>query len=267
MLTDHTYDTGAVELHYVQGPNGGSPLIYLHGATASWVSILPSAPWLGLRHTLYAMGMRGHGRSGRAPAPYRATDMGDDVCALIQGCVQAPATLYGASLGGSVSAYVAARHPEWVTALVLLDPPFGRAIADASLARGFLPLFQRRRELAARHYSPAEMRAELHPQTSPERRWALTLSQLDVALVDSLLDGRVWDGYDADAIAAGIHCPTLVLYGDVDKGGVLTPEDAEWLRATIPHCVVNHLPMGHGPSPAQQPEMAMIICEFLESLE
>jgi pimeloyl-ACP methyl ester carboxylesterase len=71
----------------------------------------------------------------------------------------------------------------------------------------------------------------------------------------------------ADTIAAGIHCPTLVLYGDVDQGAALTPKDAEWLRATIPNCAVNHLPMGHGPSPAQQPEVAMIICEFLGSLE
>jgi len=44
-------------------------------------------------------------------------------------------------------------------------------------------------------------------------------------------------------------------------------EAAEELRERLPDYVVNHLPMGHGPDPAQRAEVAMIICKFLESIE
>lgn len=44
MFTDYTYDTGVVTLHYVKGPDGGPPLIWLHGSTGSWTFVLPYGP-------------------------------------------------------------------------------------------------------------------------------------------------------------------------------------------------------------------------------
>jgi pimeloyl-ACP methyl ester carboxylesterase len=265
MFTDHYYDTGTVNLHYFKGPDGGPPLIWLHGVTSSWVSVLPYAPWWQLRHTVYAVEFRGHGLSGRVPGRYRCVDFGEDIHAFIQGHLNEPAILVGHSLGAGAAAYVASHHAEWVRAIVLIDPPFGQILAEAR--RHFEGVFQQRRDLAAMAKSPAEMRQVLRPQTSFDRRLATTISRLDAGVPNANLDGSVSDGWDTEAILAAIVCPTLLLHGDVDKGGLITPENAEWLRAALKDCVVNHLDMGHGPSPAQCPEVAMIICEFLESLE
>jgi pimeloyl-ACP methyl ester carboxylesterase len=264
MLTDYTYDTGTVELHYVKGPDGGPPLVWLHGATSSWVFGLNYAPWFVLRHTVYAVDFPGHGLSGRVPGRYRNVDFGEDISAFLRDCVKGPAALVGESLGGVVAAYVAGRHPQWVRALAMMDAPLEPALDDSPGMRAWL---QQCHDSAAQGLTPAEMRRVRQVRTASDRRWALGLSQLDPQAVGSFLSGAQWEDWDADAILAGIACPTLLLYGDRDKGGLTTPEQAEALRARLPDCVVNHLPMGHVPSPAQRPEAAMIIGEFLESLE
>jgi pimeloyl-ACP methyl ester carboxylesterase len=227
----------------------------------------PYAPWFALRHTVYAVDLRGHGLSGCVPDRYHVADFGEDIVAFIQGCVHAPAILVGGSIGGVVGAYVAARHPAVVKALVMIDPPFGPDVGMACLDRGFRDYFQRCHDLVSQGKTAAELRQVIGTRTSTDRRWAMQVSQLDVDVVDAILDHSLWNDWDSEAILAGITCPSLLVHGDVDKGGVLSSEKVEWLRSSLRDCMVDHLPMGHGPSPAQRPEVAMIICEFLESLE
>ena len=262
-LQDHTYDTGTVKLHYVKGPDSGPPLVYLHGGTASWVSVLRFAPYFCLRHTLYAVDFRGHGLSGRVRGHYRVADYAADIHAFIQGCIHHPAVLVGGSLGGIVSAYMGAHHAAAVRAIVLIDAPLK---LPPQLPPPFGASIERRHELAAMRKTPAEMREVLRPQTGSERRWALTISQLDPEPVAGFIDGSAWEGWDADVVLAGIDRPTLVLHGDADKGGLVAPDDAEWMRSSIRDCVVDHLEMGHGPGAERGAEAAIIICEFLESL-
>ena len=65
MLTERTFDAGDVSLNYAEGPPAGPPLVLLHGSSLRWQHFLPVIPLLGWRWHLYALDLRGHGRSGR----------------------------------------------------------------------------------------------------------------------------------------------------------------------------------------------------------
>ena len=84
MVQDQTFDTGAVTINYVAGPTGGPPLVLLHGITGWWQSWLPVMPDLALRWRLFALDLRGHGRSGRAAGAYALVDYADDVIAFLR---------------------------------------------------------------------------------------------------------------------------------------------------------------------------------------
>src|SRR5690349_18429433 len=125
MLYEGTFPTGAVDLHYVAASEVGPPLLFLHGVTSHWQSSLAVMPAFALRWQLYALDLRGHGRSGRAPGTYRMEDYAADVVAFLRGRVTRPAVIVGHSLGAVIALTVASDAPELVRAIVLEDPPLG----------------------------------------------------------------------------------------------------------------------------------------------
>jgi hypothetical protein len=46
MLTEHTFDTGAVIINYAEGGSVRPPLVLLHGGSTRWQSSLPIIPEL-----------------------------------------------------------------------------------------------------------------------------------------------------------------------------------------------------------------------------
>src|SRR5437588_11392949 len=130
---------------------------------------------LGERFRTLRYDIRGHGRSEVPDGPYSIADLGGDLLALMDRVGIERAALCGLSIGGMISMWVAAHHPERVERLVLcctsalLGPPEGwhqraalvrakgvEAVADAVLERWFTPGF------AAEHPQVIEdMRARL----------------------------------------------------------------------------------------------------------
>jgi|SRR4051794_2842929 3-oxoadipate enol-lactonase len=104
--------------------------------------------------------LRGHGRSPMPDGPSTMADLGGDLVALLDRLDIGRASLAGVSLGGMVSLWTAAHHPERVDRLVpgftsaQLGPPEGwreraalvraegtGAVADAVVGRWFTPAF------------------------------------------------------------------------------------------------------------------------------
>lgn len=101
----------------------GVGVVAVHGITANRTSFQPLADALGGEVLLAAPDLRGRGRSDK---PAAAEDYGmvrhaDDIAALIGGLGLERAVLVGHSMGAWVALQVAARHPELVHALVLVD--------------------------------------------------------------------------------------------------------------------------------------------------
>jgi pimeloyl-ACP methyl ester carboxylesterase len=261
MLKEYRFNTGEVELNYAKGPDGGPPLVLLHGIHARWQEFLKTIPHLILRHTVYAVDHRGHGKSGRVPGRYRGVDYGEDVRCFIEGVIGKPAIVHGYSLGGIAAVHLAAHCPTLVSALILEEPPLW-----GTTPVQWLDYFRESHELASLGKTAAELREILQAQNTWDRTRAVWLSQLDPGTLAAALDKSLYAGFDAERLLKRISCPVLLIYGDPEKGSVLTREQVDVVRSAIPDCVADFVDAGHMPRGTQPMQTVMILINFLESL-
>jgi pimeloyl-ACP methyl ester carboxylesterase len=71
MLKEQKFVTGVVTINFAQGPPSGPPLLLIHGGGDRWQYFLPILPSLVLRWHVFALDLRGHGKSGCVPGKYR----------------------------------------------------------------------------------------------------------------------------------------------------------------------------------------------------
>jgi pimeloyl-ACP methyl ester carboxylesterase len=120
------FHTGDVILNYVEGPENGPPLVFIHGQSVTWEEYTLILPMLADRFHVYAVTLRGHGRSSWTPGSYTLETCGEDVGQFLSGVVRRPAVVVGNSSGGILTAWLAANAADDVKAIVLEDPPLFR---------------------------------------------------------------------------------------------------------------------------------------------
>jgi pimeloyl-ACP methyl ester carboxylesterase len=103
------------------GRAGTPTVIAAHGITANHVSFGKVAEALDGDATLLAPDLRGRGRSNGIAGPFGITAHAEDMTRLLDHVGLERATFVGHSMGGWVVAYAAARHPDRVNAVVLVD--------------------------------------------------------------------------------------------------------------------------------------------------
>jgi pimeloyl-ACP methyl ester carboxylesterase len=113
---------GDVRLAYREsGPDPAAPVVLLHALGED------SSDWDGVAAALsqtchvYAVDLRGHGRSGW-PGRYSLPLLRDDVARFLDALGLGQVTLIGHSIGGAVAYLLAMRHPERVKRMVLEEP-------------------------------------------------------------------------------------------------------------------------------------------------
>lgn len=125
---EHTFvQANGLRFHVVQaGPVDGPVALLLHGFPEFWRA------WAGQIDALAAAGyrvwvpdQRGYGESDKPQGvdAYDLETLADDVCALIRSTGRDTVTLLGHDWGGAVSWRVAARNPELVERLVIVNSP------------------------------------------------------------------------------------------------------------------------------------------------
>ncbi|MFJ6997493.1 alpha/beta fold hydrolase [Streptomyces sp. NPDC003090] len=114
-------DVGGVRLAFrVSGPPGAQPLVLLHALgedAADWDGV---APALAASRRVYALDLRGHGRSDW-PGTYTLDLMRADVDRFLDALGLGPVELIGHSMGGIVAYLLAQHRPARVRRLVLED--------------------------------------------------------------------------------------------------------------------------------------------------
>lgn len=120
----------------------GAPVLAIHGITSS----SRSWPYLAdaLERPLFAPDLRGRGRSNHLPGEVGMAAHTEDCAAVIRAVSDEPVVVVGHSMGGFIATVLAARHPDLVRAVVLVDGglPFPSADEAATLA-GLHPIKQR----------------------------------------------------------------------------------------------------------------------------
>ena len=288
MLVEKTFDTGAVEINYAEGPASGPPLLLLHGFTGRWQGFLTLLPVLSLRWHIYAPDNRGHGKSGRVAGRYGAEDYMSDIVAFVRGVVKDPAVVFGHSLGALFALSLAERLPDKVRALIVGDMALSPATWAAMPANQ--DFYVALRKLAAKKPSIPELTRLLAdltvPRTDPPvrykdspdvlsvelREWAMSVSQLDPDVVALHAEGRrdeLMQAFDFDSMLRAVSCPVLLLQGDPSRGGLMTENDVEYAMSLLPE--VYHVQVegaGHdlGMGTCEVAPLMRAALNFLESL-
>lgn len=133
-----------VELAVDDGGSGeGLPVVFLHslaGDTRQWDAQLAH---LRRARRALALDWRGHGRSGAPASPdWRMETLAADVAAAVDRLGLPRFVMVGHSAGGLVGSFYAARHPERVGGLLLLDPAGDTRRIPAEMMDSFLAALQ-----------------------------------------------------------------------------------------------------------------------------
>jgi pimeloyl-ACP methyl ester carboxylesterase len=221
-------------------PANAPVVVMLHGFTGSKENWYPLAARLRGRYRLLVPDLPGWGESDRRPgADYgfgaQAQRVAEFIRALSPG---KPVVLLGHSMGGGIAALVAARHPQLVARVGLLDAAgvrfdenaFGTAVLAgknpfavsdaASLQRYIDTVFHRRQ---AKPWIPW-----------PASSGFIAMRKRDAAFEQAVLDriGRGPEQFAPGEEAANIHQPALLLWGRQDA--VIDPSAMAQFAAKMP---------------------------------
>ena len=135
-----TIDLG-IPVHYADfgGPDDGPPLVLVHGLGGSHLNWVQIAPTLAERHRVVALDLAGFGLT---PGTVRSSSVqanADLLARFVDAVLGRPVVLVGNSMGGMISLLLAAKSPERVAGLVLIDPslPIPRQRPDTQVALTF----------------------------------------------------------------------------------------------------------------------------------
>ena len=109
-------------VHYLDFGGDGKPLLMVHGLGGNAMNWMAVGPGLSRHHRVLALDLAGFGRT---PLFNRSAAVGANanlVHSFIEQVIGEPVVLMGNSMGGHIAMLEAADHPQWVSALILVDP-------------------------------------------------------------------------------------------------------------------------------------------------
>jgi pimeloyl-ACP methyl ester carboxylesterase len=250
-----------VELHALLRRGGaGLPYVFVHGLASNarlWDEVADAVAEAG--HDSIAVDQRGHGRSSQTDDGYTFATLADDLAAVIDATVDRPVIAVGQSWGANVVLELAARHPDQVLGLGLVDGGFIR------LAEAFTSWDEAQAMLAPPsfdHLTKAQLEAMMRQHLAGFSDSAVAAQ---LANFEELPDGTVrsrlrrsnhmtilrhlWE-HDPDAVVTGLNIPMRLLA--VNGGGPSQPDRVEAFSAAADSMTV-HWVDGHHDVHAEQP--------------
>ena len=235
---------------YLEAGGGSQTIILLHGLGASSAHWRLAMPALAAGARVLAPDQLGFGKSDKPAINYRVATLVEMLDEFYAQTGVTKATLVGSSMGGWIAAAFAARHPEKVERLVLVDS------AGYSQKRWGGPPVRREDLLRMNPATLADMRAllltlfankALVTDLAVRAAFAQKLAAGDGAVINAFIDSVMRDEDYLDGKLGTITAPTLLIWG---QGDVLVPiavakafaEDIKGATlTTLPNC--GHAPM------------------------
>ena len=177
----------SIQLAFGFWPGQGSPVVALHGLTASYLNFIGVAESLAGRLPLLSLDLRGRGDSDKPAGPYGFVQHAKDVAAAMRSFALGPSILVGHSMGAFIAAAVAHQFPELVSALLLVDggyvPDRGSGVApDVDVNAALLErVTQLRETYPSRQAYVALWRAKPHMSGMDWNPWMQAFFEYEVA--------------------------------------------------------------------------------------
>ncbi len=124
-IAENVVDLGEVRMNYATSGDASAPaLLLIPGQTESWWGYEAAMPLLAGHFQVFAVDLRGQGRSTRTPGRYTLDNIGNDLVRFMDLVVGRPAIVSGLSSGGVLAAWLSAyAKPGQVLAALYEDPP------------------------------------------------------------------------------------------------------------------------------------------------
>jgi len=256
-VDEQVVDLGEVELGYATLGDPSSPaLLLIPGQTESWWGYEAAMPLLAEHFQVFAVDLRGQGRSTRTPGRYTLDLMGSDLVRFIDLVIGRPTIVSGLSSGGVLSAWLSAyAKPGQVVAAVYEDPPLFSSEVQPAVApgirQGIGPLFhlwstylgdqwsigawEAMREGSA-DFLPEHLKFIPVPDEPPQN-----LKEYDPEWGRSFWSGTVAASCDHERMLRGVKVPAVLLTHHLrvvndDNGflfGAMSDQQAERVQALL----------------------------------
>lgn len=231
-----------VEIFYRDTRAEGFPILCLHGRWGrgeTWVDFMRR---YGERYRVIAPDQRGHGLSGKPKASYTTEEMALDMLELLRYLKIDSAVVVGHSMGGGIAGYLAARHPEFVKGLAILDKSASGPDKENVLAPDEISTID---PVSEGWPMPFQSLAEAQEYLRKETESELSYQYFMNSLVETVEGYSMM--YSSQAIAANIAnykswfdllpkivCPTLLIRSSSHEA--VPDEDFEKMKEMLLHC-------------------------------
>ena len=249
---------------------GPGPVVLLvHGFPLDHTMWSHQRSSVGSIYRLILPDLRGHGASAAPDGIYAVDEMADDVLELLDGLqIDEPVVVGGLSMGGYIALSIAARHPERLKALMLMNT---RASADTPEAARV------REELASQVEASGDtepvvsaMLPKLFARSTFERHPELVarthdrMARTPARAIAGTLRGLAIRP-DRTGDLSKITVPTLVIAGSDDR--LIPRDESETMARLIPNAKIVTIPEAGHLAPLENHEATdRAILEFLQSL-
>ncbi|HKY80014.1 MAG TPA: alpha/beta fold hydrolase [Sphingobium sp.] len=252
-IEDTVVTADGVKLRYAIHGTGPLRMAFTHSLAMTgsfWQRVARS---LGDAATVLTWDCRGHGASGKPAGPYTAELFGDDLAAVFDAAGWDRAICAGASMGGTVTLAFAARHPQRISGLGLIDTTacYGEGAAKAWADRAQKAREEGLASLTAfqetRWFSDGFRAA--NPDLVAECVDIFCANDLDAYAETCGMLGAA----DLRAALPAIVTPAMILVGDEDYA--TPPAMAEEMHRLIPGSTLEVIPGARHLTPLECPDL------------
>jgi pimeloyl-ACP methyl ester carboxylesterase len=237
------------------------------GSAADWGRLLPALP---SRLRSIAVDLPGCGLSDKPDAAYDIPCFIEFLSSFCEALGVARIVLAGHSMGGQIAVHFAARYPDLVEKLILIDP-YGLKGQEGGM--GFLarlgPIVNFAFHLNNRLFIEWALRANVFHDPSPElleytvESTAVSILGREGVRAISRITRRIIGRDNVDELLPGLRQETLLIWGERDR--LLPPHGAEAFAARLRHATVHRIAgAGHMPMLEAPEEVAVVITDFAE---
>jgi pimeloyl-ACP methyl ester carboxylesterase len=229
-----------ISLHYYRTGNGSlPPLVLSHGFTDNGLCWTDLAHALEKEYDVIMYDLRGHGLSDAPATGYSIQNHVLDMVGLIHALKLERPVIIGHSLGGCISAALAAQYPDIPQKVVLIDPPGLTKPLTGNVEDSNRTESRFKNDIDyLKGLSRTDLLKEVvkrHPGISKENRmhWADAKMQMKPQIIESVVNLPLLESY-----LPKITVPTLILKADADENTRKMEIDAV---STLPNVKIFHV--------------------------
>lgn len=272
-LDEQKSDIADIEMNYLIRKGDGPILMLVHGFSANNSTWLQFADKLPDNYYLIAPDLAGHGKSSEAES-YDLERQAERLKALAEHLNLEPFHIVGNSMGGAISAIYAARFPEDIASLILID---SAGLDGENQSQFFAELEEGHNPLIATDEASFEYRMDLILEKQPPLPWPLrpalireTVERAElnkVIFADMLATREKMDQNEMSRIISeNVTMPALIMWGEKDR--VLDVSSVAEFKKVIPQAEVKIYPdLGHVPMLEDPSASAETITQFVSRID